>query len=312
MAHLRSNRRSPILALSILTGLLLLHGCNGNGDDPPTGPETGSVSGEVVAVEGQGVSGAGLTLERTGETPRSTTSGSDGAFGFGDVPTGNWTLALEPPSGWTLPAGQPAEQSVSVQANATSEVTFQVVTEAVEAATVSGSVRHDGWGVANVHLVLRDAAGAEVETTTDADGDFHLQAQEPGDLELEITPPDYFEMAAGEPAVRALTLGSGESESLTVQLSPLNGQETVEVQLLANLTFSPAQVTARPGTRIRWINAESMAHTVTPQGHDAWTSAALSNAGDTFEVVLNNPGEFPYFCQPHQGQGMTGTIVIEP
>jgi len=312
MAHPCSSRRAPILALSILTALLLLHGCDGNGDDPPTGPEAGSVSGTVVDLQGQGVAGAGLTLERTGETPRSTSSDSDGAFRFDDVPTGSWTLLLEPPSGWTLPPGQPAAQSVSVQSDATSEVSFQVVTEAVEAATVSGSVRHDGWGVANVQLVLRDAAGAEVETTTDDDGDFELEAQEPGDLELEITPPDYFEMAAGEPAVRALSLGSGESETLTVQLSPVTGQETVEVELLGNLTFSPSQVTASPGTRIRWINAESMAHTVTPEGHDAWTSAGMSNAGDTFEVVLNNPGDFPYFCQPHQAQGMTGAIVIEP
>jgi plastocyanin len=29
-------------------------------------------------------------------------------------------------------------------------------------------------------------------------------------------------------------------------------------------------------------------------------------------AVLNNPGEFPYFCEPHQALGMTGTVEVEP
>ncbi|GEM_PF-1279347 len=312
MAHLRSNRRSPILALSIVTALLLVHGCDDNGDDPPTGPEYGSVAGEVLDLEGEGVVGADLSLERTGETPRSTTSGTDGSFTFDEVPTGSWTLGITPPSGWVLPPGQPAQQSVNVQADATAQASFQLTTDTDEAATVSGSILHDGWGVADVHLLLRDPAGAEVEATTDADGDFHLEAEESGDLELEVTPPDYFELATGEPAVRTVTVASGESESLTIQLTPTTQQETVEIGLTESLTFAPSQVTAAPGTRIRWINEESIGHTVTPEGHDAWTSASLSDAGQVFEIVLNNPGDFPYFCQPHQAQGMTGSIVIEP
>lgn len=312
MVHLRSTHLAPILTVPIFALALLLWSCNGNGDDPPTGPEYGSVAGAVVDLQGQGIAGANLALARTGEAPRSTTSGTDGGFQFDEVPTGSWTLAITPPSGWTLPPGQPAEQSVNVQAGAEAQVNIQLEAATQEGAAVSGSIRHDGWGVADVHLLLRDPSGAEVETTTGADGDFHLETVESGELELEITPPDYFQLSAGEPGVRTLTVDSGESETLTVQLTPVTEQETVEISLTGNLTFSPSQVTAAPGTRIRWINEESIAHTVTPEGHDAWTSASLSNAGDTFEVVLNNPGEFPYFCQPHQAQGMTGGIVIQP
>ncbi len=312
MPHPRSIQFTRSLVVPILAVALLLWACDSNGDAPPTEPEHGSVAGQVLDLQGQGIAGAALSLERTGDTPRSTTSASDGGFQFAEVPTGSWTLAITPPSGWALAAGQSAEQSVNVQAGATSETSFQLATEAQDAATVSGNIQHDGWGVAGVHLLLRDPSGDETEVTTEADGDFHLEAAEPGDLELEITPPDYFDLAAGEEQVRTLTVGSGESESLTVQLSPVTEQETVEVELLGNLTFSPSQVTATPGTRIRWINAESMAHTVTPEGHDAWSSASLTSAGDTFEVVLNNPGEFPYFCQPHQADEMEGTVVIQP
>ena len=180
-----------------------------------------------------------------------------------------------------------------------------------DAVTVSGSLEHDGWGVGHVQLHLRGPGGAQTQTTTGSDGTFQLEVDVAGSLELEITPPGYFELAPGEQAVRTLSLQSGGSTQVTVQLVPVATQSTIEIEL-ENSRFLPGEVDAVPGTRIRWVNREAMEHTVTPQGHNAWTRAVLNQPGQTFVVVMNNPGEFPYFCEPHQAVGMTGVLVIEP
>ena len=49
---------------------------------------------------------------------------------------------------------------------------------------------------------------------------------------------------------------------------------------------------------------------MTPDGHSEWTSATIADNGDTFIHTFDTPGTYQYFCQPHVGQGMTGTITV--
>ncbi len=53
-----------------------------------------------------------------------------------------------------------------------------------------------------------------------------------------------------------------------------------------------------------------MLHTVTPQGHTEWSAANLSSNGSTFVHTFDTPGTYAYYCQPHLGQGMTGTVTV--
>lgn len=93
--------------------------------------------------------------------------------------------------------------------------------------------------------------------------------------------------------------------------SPTGPQSgTIEVELRAS-SFSPGQVTITPGSTIRWVNQGNIVHTVTPDGHSEWTTATLTNAGETFTHTFNEEGVYAYYCEPHRGVGMVGTIRVE-
>jgi plastocyanin len=84
-----------------------------------------------------------------------------------------------------------------------------------------------------------------------------------------------------------------------------------------NLTFQPANITIQLGDTVVWTHT-SGSHTVTNG-----TGGADPNAGTLFDMPLfssnptvqftfNAPGTVPYFCRPHEGFGMKGTIIVEP
>ena len=85
---------------------------------------------------------------------------------------------------------------------------------------------------------------------------------------------------------------------------------TVEIQLQAQ-SFEPGDVLIEPGTTVRWVNAQSIQHTITPDGHDEWERAVVTEANEVFEHTFHDEGTFPYFCEPHQAVGMTGRIRVE-
>jgi plastocyanin len=95
--------------------------------------------------------------------------------------------------------------------------------------------------------------------------------------------------------------------------------------------FQPASITVPAGTSLTFTNESDEAHTVTalqdgiPEGADYFASGGFStesearqnladgliHEGDSFEVTLRRPGEYEYFCIPHESQGMEGTITVE-
>ena len=40
-------------------------------------------------------------------------------------------------------------------------------------------------------------------------------------------------------------------------------------------------------------------------------SDGLIDPDETFEVTFDEPGTYDYFCIPHEGSGMKGTIIVE-
>jgi plastocyanin len=88
------------------------------------------------------------------------------------------------------------------------------------------------------------------------------------------------------------------------------GGDVVEVGL-RNLAFNPSTVRIKAGQTVRWVNKESMLHTVTPDGHTEWSAATLSTAEATFAHAFDKAGTYTYYCQPHRSGGMTGTVVVE-
>ena len=106
-------------------------------------------------------------------------------------------------------------------------------------------------------------------------------------------------------------------------IGPVNGDVTIE--MTSELTYAPAAAQVSVGQTVVWVNLSSMPHTVTadpdlaanaasvalPAGAAPFASPLIS-AGGSFAHTFTVPGTYRYFCQPHEGAGMIGTLVVVP
>ena len=105
--------------------------------------------------------------------------------------------------------------------------------------------------------------------------------------------------------------------------NPTDGTKGVTIQ---DFAFSPASLTIKAGTTVRWSNNGPSGHTTTSDA-GAWSSGTLSppsggggyggggSAGGTFDFTFTQPGTYPYHCSIHPPAnypGFTGTITVTP
>lgn len=93
------------------------------------------------------------------------------------------------------------------------------------------------------------------------------------------------------------------------------------VKMMDTFEFDPRAVTIHAGEAVEWHNASRFKHSVTadpklggaalPEGAEPFASGELQ-PGESFRRVLSVPGKYRYFCTPHEGIGMTGTITVLP
>ena len=118
-----------------------------------------------------------------------------------------------------------------------------------------------------------------------------------------------------------------EPEGLSEQVSPAQPNDPPEsvmvVELTNTLTFSPLSITIRAGETVEWRNTSLMVHTVTadpskatvdgsvslPSGGQPFDSGNL-NPEATFRHTFRTPGTYRYFCIPHEGVRMRGTVIV--
>lgn len=65
------------------------------------------------------------------------------------------------------------------------------------------------------------------------------------------------------------------------------------------------------GETVTWTNHDATRHTVTSGldgEHDGTFQVTFSERGDTASVTFSEPGEYPYFCMPHDF--MSGTVIV--
>jgi plastocyanin len=103
-----------------------------------------------------------------------------------------------------------------------------------------------------------------------------------------------------------------------------------EIAMTDDLRFEPETITVENGTTVTFVNDSEQPHTATAyedevpgngffssSGSDSEVEArediarGLIPPGETFEVTLDAPGTYRYFCIPHEDQGMKGTIEVE-
>ncbi|KAK9803290.1 hypothetical protein WJX72_008392 [[Myrmecia] bisecta] len=86
------------------------------------------------------------------------------------------------------------------------------------------------------------------------------------------------------------------------------------------LVFDPANVTVKAGETVDWVNNIGFPHNVVfdedeiPEGAnaDALSHEEYLNApGQKVSSKFTTPGKYSYYCEPHQGAGMKGTITVQ-
>jgi plastocyanin len=112
-------------------------------------------------------------------------------------------------------------------------------------------------------------------------------------------------------AVAALAACGGDDDT---NAAPTVDEGTVEVTV-QTFDFQPDPLTVEAGTTITFRNLDKINHSVTAGTREAPTpddfDGLMEDAGATFELTLDEPGTYDYFCRFHPGAGMTGQIVVE-
>lgn len=103
------------------------------------------------------------------------------------------------------------------------------------------------------------------------------------------------------------------------------------VSMTAGFGFSPRRLAVDAGTTVRWTNDSDVGHTVTAYadripadagyfasgGFDIERAATddvsggLLAPGEGYDHAFAVAGTYEYYCIPHEGSGMVGTVVVE-
>jgi plastocyanin len=122
-------------------------------------------------------------------------------------------------------------------------------------------------------------------------------------------------------------LGAVAATVVLVACSPAEG----DVQMTSARVFAPVRIEVAADQTVRFFNDSAESHTVTldenllPEGAPYFASGNFSSEeeardglprglikqGESFEITFAVPGEYAYFCIPHEDQGMVGVIVVE-
>lgn len=105
----------------------------------------------------------------------------------------------------------------------------------------------------------------------------------------------------GEDHMGMMRRGSSGADQTPV----VSGEERVTVEM-SDYEFFPAKLTVNVGTEITWLNRDGVVHNAVA-GDDAFDSGTL-NGGDSWSVVLDQPGTYSYVCTFHPG--MEGTLTV--
>lgn len=81
---------------------------------------------------------------------------------------------------------------------------------------------------------------------------------------------------------------------------------TIEITM-ENLVISPAEVSAKVGDTVEWINKDILAHTATARNGDWDVTLPPKKSGS---LVLNKAGTVEYYCRFHPN--MKATLAVEP
>src|SRR3989344_1203880 len=102
--------------------------------------------------------------------------------------------------------------------------------------------------------------------------------------------------------------------SLSSGFEDMTGQKEITIRM-NDIAFVPMNVRISKGTKVTWVNDESVEHFVNTESHPAHTYYPEQNSrglqkGDTYSVTFTGSGIYPYHCSAH-ADTMQGSIIVE-
>ena len=90
--------------------------------------------------------------------------------------------------------------------------------------------------------------------------------------------------------------------------------KTVEVKLGTDagmLAFEPSTVNISAGDTVKFVNNKLAPHNAVFDGNDDLSHPDLAFApGESWERTFSSAGTFDFYCEPHRGAGMVGSVVV--
>jgi plastocyanin len=83
-------------------------------------------------------------------------------------------------------------------------------------------------------------------------------------------------------------------------------EQTEATVLIEDFSYKPAFVTVKVGTKVIWVQKDSVRHTVT--SNDGIFDSGLLSEGISWEYTFNEVGTYGYYCIPHLY--MKGTVEV--
>ena len=115
-------------------------------------------------------------------------------------------------------------------------------------------------------------------------------------------------------AAALITIGFVTGISCSKSGSGYNNTPTPPVSAgdiqIYNMKYSPATLTVKKGTTVKWKNTDGYAHTATSNDGITFDTGNIAG-GATASYAANTAGTFDYHCTIH-GTTMAGTLVVNP
>lgn len=78
-----------------------------------------------------------------------------------------------------------------------------------------------------------------------------------------------------------------------------------------NLVFEPSDITINAGDTIHFVNGMLPPHNIIVEGRaDLSRESLMFSPGESQDIQFPDAGDYEFFCGPHQGAGMVGTIHV--
>jgi len=96
---------------------------------------------------------------------------------------------------------------------------------------------------------------------------------------------------------------------LVLVVSTILFSQTTHIVTVQNFSFTPQTLIVSVGDTVRWENISGTHNVLANDG--SFTSGNPALAFWAYSHAFTTAGDNPYYCEPHQSMGMTGTIIVQ-